>query len=378
MAKLSSMKKRISAVLAVIMAAAVFTGCAASGGTTAAETPKAAEVSESTAAGITEAQDDACKAGITDKAGLAGKDSTAAGEPEQRIVSGYYITTSACIALGLKDRMAGIEAKAASRPVYKLAAPEFLGLPSVGTAKEFDLEGCAALEPDLVILPKKLSEQADILEGMNIRTLVVNPESMEALKETIREIAALTGAEEQAEKLLGWYAQKEDKLAGILENASQEKNPEDGVPSVYIAGTSSILRAATPQMYQSSLIELAGGVKAAYDLKDNGWADISYEQLIAYNPDVIVVIPEADYTKEDVMKDSRLTGVNAVKNGLVYEMPSSFEAWDSPVPSGILGCMWLSSLLHEELYPFDEFKGEAAEFYREFYGAEIDTSLITR
>lgn len=378
MAKLRSMKKRISAILAVIMAAAMFTGCAASGGTTAAETPKAAEVSESTAAGSTEAPADASKDGITDKDSSTGKDSTGAGEPAQRIVSGYYITTSACIALGLQDRMVGIEAKAASRPVYKLAAPEFLELPSVGTAKEFDLEGCVALEPDLVILPKKLSEQADILEGMNIRTLVVNPESMEALKETIREIAALTGTKEQAEKLLGWYAQKEGKLAGILEKASLEKKTEDSVPSVYIAGTSSILRAATPQMYQSSLIKLAGGVNAASDLKDNGWADISYEQLIAYNPDVIVVIPEADYTKEDVMKDSRLTGVNAVKNGQVYEMPSSFEAWDSPVPSGILGCMWLSSALHEELYPFDEFKEEAAEFYREFYGAEIDRSLITR
>ncbi|WP_294146549.1 ABC transporter substrate-binding protein [uncultured Clostridium sp.] len=378
MEKLRSMKKRISAVLAVIMAAAMFTGCAASGGTTAAETPKAAEVSESTAAGSTEAPADASKDGITDKDSSTGKDSTGAGEPAQRIVSGYYITTSACIALGLQDRMVGIEAKAASRPVYQMAAPEFLELPSVGTAKEFDLEGCAALEPDLVILPKKLSEQADILEGMNIRTLVVNPESMEALKETIREIAALTGTEGQAEKLLGWYAQKEEKLAGILEKASLEKKTEDSVPSVYIAGTSSILRAATPQMYQSSLIKLAGGVNAASDLKDNGWADISYEQLIAYNPDVIVVIPEADYTKEDVMKDSRLTGVNAVKNGQVYEMPSSFEAWDSPVPSGILGCMWLSSALHEELYPFDEFKEEAAEFYREFYGAEIDRSLITR
>lgn len=378
MAKLRSMKKRISAILAAIMAAAMFTGCAASGGTTAAETPKAAEVSESTAAGSTEAPADASKDGITDKDSSTGKDSTGAGEPAQRIVSGYYITTSACIALGLQDRMVGIEAKAASRPVYKLAAPEFLELPSVGTAKEFDLEGCVALEPDLVILPKKLSEQADILEGMNIRTLVVNPESMEALKETIREIAALTGTKEQAEKLLGWYAQKEGKLAGILEKASLEKKTEDSVPSVYIAGTSSILRAATPQMYQSSLIKLAGGVNAASDLKDNGWADISYEQLIAYNPDVIVVIPEADYTKEDVMKDSRLTGVNAVKNGRVYEMPSSFEAWDSPVPSGILGCMWLSSALHEELYPFDEFKEEAAEFYREFYGAEIDRSLITR
>lgn len=352
MGKLKSMKKRLPAVLAVIMAVAVFTGCSASGSTTGGETAKASEVS--------------------------GSGAGTEGEPAQRIVSGYYITTSACIALGLQDRMVGIEAKAASRPIYKLAAPEFLELPSVGTAKEFDLEGCAALEPDLVILPKKLSEQAGILEEMNIRTLVVNPESMEELKETISGIAALTGTKEQAEKLLHWYAQKEEKLEAVLKKASSEESPQEDVPGVYIAGTSSILRAATPQMYQSSLIGLAGGVNAASDLKDNGWADISYEQLIAYNPDVIVVIPEADYTKEDVMKDSRLTGVNAVKNGQVYEMPSSFEAWDSPVPSGILGCMWLSSALHEELYPFDEFKEEAAEFYREFYGAEIDRALITR
>ncbi len=131
-------------------------------------------------------------------------------------------------------------------------------------------------------------------------------------------------------------------------------------------------------MYQNSLIELAGGVNAAADLTDNGWADISYEQLITYDPEVIVVIPEAEYTKEDVLKDGQLAGTAAVQNGRVYEMPSSFEAWDSPVPSGILGCMWLSSVLHEDSYPFDEFREEAAEFYREFYGVEIDPALITR
>ena len=48
--------------------------------------------------------------------------------------------------------------QADSRPIYSLAAPELLELPSVGTAKEFDLEGCAALEPDLVVLPLKLKE----------------------------------------------------------------------------------------------------------------------------------------------------------------------------------------------------------------------------
>ena len=38
----------------------------------------------------------------------------------------------------------------------------------------------------------------------------------------------------------------------------------------------------------------------------------------------------------------------------------------------------LSSILHEDSYPFDEFREEAAEFYREFYGVEIDPALITR
>ena len=85
----------------------------------------------------------------------AGREVTLDAEPET-LVSGYYITTSMLIALGLEDRLVGIEAKADSRPIYALAAPELLQLPSVGTAKEFDLEGCAALDPDLVILPLKL------------------------------------------------------------------------------------------------------------------------------------------------------------------------------------------------------------------------------
>src|SRR5690554_6023331 len=71
-------------------------------------------------------------------------------EPAENIVSGYYITTSMLIALGLEDSVTGIEAKAESRPIYKLAAPHFLDLPSVGTMKEFDLEGAASLNPDLV------------------------------------------------------------------------------------------------------------------------------------------------------------------------------------------------------------------------------------
>ena len=89
-------------------------------------------------------------------------------EEPQTIVSGYYISSSLLIALGQQDKLVGIEAKADSRPIYSLAAPELLELPSVGTAKEFDLEGCAALNPDLVILPAKLKETIPALEELGL------------------------------------------------------------------------------------------------------------------------------------------------------------------------------------------------------------------
>ena len=65
---------------------------------------------------------------------MAGREVTLEKEPE-RIVSGYYISSSACIALGLSDKMVGIEHKSAKRPIYKLAAPALIALPDVGSAK---------------------------------------------------------------------------------------------------------------------------------------------------------------------------------------------------------------------------------------------------
>ena len=57
----------------------------------------------------------------------AGRQVTLETEPKT-LVSGYYITTSMLIALGQQDKLVGIEAKADSRPIYSLAAPELLEL----------------------------------------------------------------------------------------------------------------------------------------------------------------------------------------------------------------------------------------------------------
>ena len=288
----------------------------------------------------------------------AGRDVTIEKEP-QKLVSGYYISTSVLIALDLEAKLVGIEAKAAKRPIYSLSAPELIDLPNVGTAKEFDLEGCAALEPDLVILPLKLKNAAQTLEGLGIDVLLVNPENQELLTGMIHMIAAATNTEDRAQGLLDFTATQEDYLAKTLAGAQ--------TPKVYLAGNSSLLSTAGNAMYQSDMIRLAGGVNAAAEIEDTYWVEIDYEQLLAWNPDYIILASDASYTPEDVLADPNLADCAAVKNGNVYQLPNKAEAWDSPVPSGILGALWLANVLHSDLVPSAVCTAKMDEYYETFY-----------
>lgn len=289
----------------------------------------------------------------------AGREVTIQEEP-QRIVSGYYISTSALIALGLQDKLVGIEAKAAKRPIYQRSAPQLMDLPNVGTAKEFDLEGCAALEPELVILPLKLKDAAKTLEDLGFPVLLVNPEDQAQLEEMISLIAAATNSQSSAQALLDFTAAQEALLEKTLEGTR--------TPSVYLAGNSALLSTAGDAMYQSDMIRLAGGVNAAAELTDTYWVEISYEQLLAWDPDYILLASDAGYTVEDVLADPNLADCAAVKNGNVLKMPGKAEAWDSPVPSGILGAVWLANLLHPEAFTEEDCAEVIDEYYETFYG----------
>ncbi len=280
-------------------------------------------------------------------------------EPET-LVSGYYISTSLLIALGEKANLVGIEAKANKRPIYKLSAPELIELPNVGTAKEFNLEGCAALKPDLVIVPAKLKNVIPSLEDLGMTVIAVNPEDQTLLEEAIVLLGTATNTMERANELLAFTETKLAEVSEVLKDVE--------VPTVYMASNSSLLSTAAPAMYQNSIIVNAGGENVAKDLTDTYWAEVSYEQVLTWNPAYIIIAAEADYTVEDVLADEALVGCDAITNNNVYQFPTDIEAWDSPVPAGVLGNLWLASVLHPEQYSVEDYESTVTEFYETFYG----------
>jgi len=290
-------------------------------------------------------------------------------EAADEIVSCYYITTYACLSLGLGDQIVGLEKKANTRPIYKMAQPSLLDLPQVGSLKELNVEAIAKIEPDLVIMPMKLKDNVKALEDLGITVMVVNPETHDQLIEMITLIGKATGKSEQAQQLTDYYKAKETQMA---ERSSDTKL------NVYMGSNSSYLETAPGSMYQSQLIETAGGVNVAKDLQGDYWTPVSYESLLAMNPDIFIIPVGASYSVDDVMNDKQLSSLKAVQNQAVYQMPQGFEEWDSPVPSGILGTLWLSSILYSENYSFDTFVKDVADFYKTFYGFDIDQTLITR
>lgn len=344
--------KKLIALLLVLAMTLSFAACGQTGNpteTTAKPTETTATPTEATAAPAH------YPVTVTDQ---AGREVVIEEEP-QKLVSGYYISTSLLIALDLDTKLVGIEAKADKRAIYNLAAPELVDLPNVGTAKEFDLEGCAALEPDLVILPIKLKSAAETLEGLGIDVLLVNPENQELLSEMVNMIATATNTEDKAEQLLGFASTQESYLAQTLAGAE--------TPSVYLAGNSGVLSTAGNAMYQSDLIRLAGGVNAAAEIEDTYWVEIDYEQLLTWNPEYIVLASDATYTVEDVLADPNLANCAAVVSGNVYQLPNQAEAWDSPVPSGILGALWLANILHGDLLSDADCAAKIDEYYETFY-----------
>jgi len=116
--------------------------------------------------------------------------------------------------------------------------------------------------------------------------------------------------------------------------------------------------------------------------RQGGLANVSLEQVLVWNPQVIVTIDQE--FAASVRSDPAWAGVDAVKNGRVHLSPKLPFGWVDFPPSAnrLIGLWWLGKILYPEL-----FKEDMRELTRDFYGkfyhvtptdAQIDEVLAGR
>jgi iron complex transport system substrate-binding protein len=218
-------------------------------------------------------------------------------------------------------------------------------LPSVGSKRKgLNLEQIIEVDSDLVILfpHNEGPDVAERLEEFGIASVIIIPESYKQIEQSTEILGQALGVEKRADLVISKY----NEIKEIVEITSEIEDKK----KVYFAN-SDLFDTVGENMLQTSMIEMAGGINPAKEVK-SGFIKTSLEELINWNPDYIVVSQYYSGKVEELKNRPELQELKAVKNDNVFRFPSQVEPWDFPSPSSYLGIVWLA----EKIYPekFDD------------------------
>ncbi len=308
---------------------------------------------------------------VTDQGG----NSVEIAQPLRTLISTYGPVTAMIYAVNGEETLAAASylgaRDAAGAAAMEAIDPRFQDL--IGddyfSQTEFNIEEAARLAPDLIVTSLRTEWLATAGE-LGIPIVLYDAETPDRLKEAMLLTGELFGphATAQAE---AWVAYYDWITKSIL--SQTETIAEADRPSVLFTGTEP-LRVASGEMYQTSLIEIAGGVSASGELTGY-WNDVNLEQIAAWDPDVIIVPPYGGATVEAITENPDWQILTAVQEGRVYRMPKLVVPWDTPAPDSTLGIIWLAERLFPELETPDCAE-QANFFYNTFYDYAIPSEQV--
>lgn len=261
-------------------------------------------------------------------------------ETAQRIVSLAPSVTETLFAIGAGDLLVG-------RDSFSDYPEEALAIQDVGGSMgEYSLETIASLNPDLVIATElNTPELVDSIENLGLTVYYIkNPTNLDELYPVIETMGALTGHEDEAVELNASLKARVQAVVDVI--AGAESRPV----VFYELDCSDTAKPWTsgPGTFMDQLIQMAGGTNAGSAMQ-SAWAQISLEELLVQNPEVIL-LGDAAYgcTVEGVPARPGWEGMQAVVANQVYAINDDLVSL--PGPRLVDGLEEIARLIHPELY----------------------------
>ena len=339
------MKKRMSLFLIICLVLAVFSGCAADSGTR--ETSRV----------------------ITD---TLGRQVEIPETVESIVCVGVGALRYSCY-VGAADLVVGVEdyeVKAGMTRLYQYVNfDKFKDLPVIGTNGEPYTEEIINLGPQVIVMSKSASVDADDLQTKTGTPVVVVPGSDTTLDdnafETIRILGELYGLEERAAELTTY-------LKGIQEDLDSRTGdiPEEEKPSVYVGGVSFKGHhgfEGTEAGYGPFALIHANNL--ADTTGQSGAFNIDLEQVLAWDPDVLFVdfngmaLINEDYAKNP----DYYNALSAVQQGKVYSQ-ISFRSNASNLETALADAYYAACVIYPQQFADVDPVQKAGEIFEKLLG----------
>jgi len=375
--KMGRGKKILPAVMVLTLAAGSITGCSASSAKTEtakesmqsqAETKTAEQSTQ--AEKTSEAADAAGEREITDMAGRT----VVVPDEIETVFSSSTVTAIFMYTLA-PDKLLGWNYEL-NELEKSIILEEYHDLPNFGMGDSINYEAVIAADPTIAvnvgtINDKMISDCDKLSKSLGVPVVAVDGD-LSASAEAYRFMGELLGEEEQAEKLAS-YAEK------TFADIEKMEVPEDKKVRIYYGNGEDSLETAPAGSAHGQIIDMVNAVNVAdLEMGEGSRVQISAEQLLAWDPDVIVVNgePKADTSgasaAEAILANPDYASLKAVQDQQVYGTPNTPFSWmDRPMgPNRIVGIRWLSGLIYPEYlnYNVDE---EVKEFFDLFYHVQL-------
>ncbi|PRR80005.1 ABC transporter substrate-binding protein [Clostridium vincentii] len=257
----------------------------------------------------------------------------------------------------------------------KYMDPKYQDLPVIGAMQgkngTVSKEELLSYNPQIILSMGTIGDSAvsdadKLSQDIGVPVVVVDS-SLQNLDKSYEFLGSLLDEKEVTDELAQYCKNTMDQLREIT-----SKIPEDKKVRVYYAGGEKGLETAPIGNWHAELLDYAGA-KNVVDFKAaGGRSEVSMEQVITWNPDVVV---EAIYDNhlDGVFNSKEWEGISAVQNNKVYSAPDEPYNWVDTPPSSnrIIGLKWLVTTLYPEYSEID-MKKEIKEYYKLFYKVDID------
>lgn len=259
---------------------------------------------------------------------------------------------------------------------------KYQDLPNFGMGDAVNYEAVIAANPTIAINSGKINDamvsDCDALsESLGIPVVAVDNE-LNNSAEAFRFMGELLGVEDHAEEL-AQYAEQVFTDINVLSDIPEEKKV-----SVYFGNGEDSLETAPRGSQHAQILDVINAVNVAdLELGDGSRVQISAEQLLAWDPDVIVVNgePKADKSgssaAEDILSNPDYASLKAVQDQKVYGTPNAPFSWvDRPAgPNRLIGMRWFSALIYPEYIKCD-INEEIHKFFDLFYHVDLSDEQL--
>jgi iron complex transport system substrate-binding protein len=286
---------------------------------------------------------------------------------------------------GSGGRIAGLHPsamKAYQTSILKKMAPEIGSANAAFVDNNFNInyEEIAKLKPDVAVIWDYQPEIGKKLEELGIPSVAIKYGTLEDVQKGIKLVGEIINQQERADALIKYQQDTSDYLKSKESNLSDKNKPK----VLYLRDEQ--LQIAVGDSVNSIMIEAAGGVNVANESRGQ-WAKVTMEQVMAWNPEVIVISNFSDLLPDDLYAN-KLSGqdwskIDAVKNKRVYKAPMGIYRWDAPCVETPLMMKWLGQILHPEVFTDYDMRADLKKFYQTFFNyklsdAELDQILNSK